>query len=475
MSRKISVTVTFVCLATALVMFLPARLPHSSSLAQTPERQQKPVKPPGEDEPVAVTERKPPEGFPVEERLGPSQFGSFYAPQIRNDGEIAFIGRFTNSTATGAGQGIFVISKDGGWRFVRSTDPVSNLSEKLNNVGPFTFSNDGSVVFTATFGRRNPLHPATTPETPAGDAAAMLNSSNSNLGVFVWKGGVLSNVYQLGTEVPNLPSRFSAFSNPTMNSKGVIAFIAAYVDPDGRGIFIKEGNDLRIVARSGQRISAKETATFSEHFYPSRLNDNNEIAFFARMGSGSAIMVSRPSGIEVIARDGMLSPVRGGKYIGFGNRAPAINDKGEVAFIGFYSGVSAGRAVFAKGAGPARVIARTNDKTSKIEFSDFMQPSINNRGDVCFIGRSGGRSQGIYVKSAKGLELIAQTEQVPPGYEKGSEFNNFHMPSINDNGDVVFYAQLKSNKFAIFKKDSSGLKKVIQRGDPVPPQAVMAN
>ena len=167
---------------------------------------------------------------------------------------------------------------------------MSNLPEKLNNVGPFTFSNDGSVVFTATFGRRNPLHPATTPEIPAGDAAAMLNSANSNLGVFVWKGGVLSNVYQLGTNT-NLPSRFSAFSNPTMNSKGVIAFIAAYVDPDGRGIFIKEGNDLRIVARSGQRISAKETATFSEHFYPSRLNDNNEIAFFARMGSGSAIMV----------------------------------------------------------------------------------------------------------------------------------------------------------------------------------------
>ena len=82
MSRKISVMVTFVCLATVLVMFLPGRLPHLSSLAQAPERQQKPVKPPGEDEPVAVTERKPSEGFPLEERLGPSQFGNLRS-QIR--------------------------------------------------------------------------------------------------------------------------------------------------------------------------------------------------------------------------------------------------------------------------------------------------------------------------------------------------------------------------------------------------------
>jgi len=474
MSRKFSLELLLVCLVMVLLTVLPSNIPGSNPLAQTPERPQKPAKPAGEDEPVAVTERKEADVFPVEEKLGPNQFGSFYAPQIRNDGAIVFIGRYTNPTATGAGQGVFSLGQDGSWHFVRNTDKVSNLNEKMQNVGPFTISSDGAVIFTASFGRKNPLHP-NTPEVGPNDAAALLNSSNSNLGIFVWKDGVVTNLYQLGIEVPNMPSRFSSFSNPSINSKGAVAFVAAYIDPDGRGLFIKEGNNLRVVARSGQRVSAKDTATFSEHFYPSRLNDNNEIAFFIRLGSGSAIMVSRPSGLEVIARDGMLSPVRGAKYIGFGNRAPAINDKGDVVFVGFYSGVNAGRAVFVKGVGPTRIVARTNDKTSKFPFSDFMQPSINNRGDVCFIGRSGGRNQGVYLSTKKGLELIAQSEQVPPGFEKGSEFNNFHMPSLNDNGDVVFYAQLKSSKYAIFKKDATGLKKVIQRGDPIPPQAVVAN
>ena len=467
MSRKLGFSFLLLCFVVGMVAITPSAFQNVSLHAQTPERPQKPAKPAGEDEPVAVTERKTNEPLLREDRLGPNQFGSFYAPQISNDGEITFIGRY--STSTGAGQGIFSLAKDGTWRFVRNSDKVSNLPEKMFNVGPFTISNDGAVIFTATFGRRNPLHP-NAPEV-APDSAAMLNSANSNLGIFVWKNRELTNIYQLGTEVPNLPSRFSTFSNPSINSKGVIAFVAAYIDPDGRGLFLKDGNDLRILARSGQRVSAKDTATYSEHFYPSKLNENNEIAFFVRLGSGSAIMVSRPSGVDVIARDGMLSPVRPGKYIGFGNRAPAINDKSEVVFVGFYSGVNAGRAVFVKGAGPTRVVARTNDKTSKYQFTDFMQASINNRGDVCFIGRSGGRSQGIYVASKKGLELIAQTEQLPPGFEKGNEFNNFHMPAINDNGDVVFYAQVRPNKFIIFKKDATGIKKVVERGDAIPPQA----
>jgi hypothetical protein len=443
------------------------RLPQSQQPPQRPVQGERPAKPVSEDEPVAVTERKVVETAPTSEPLGPNQFGTFYGAQINNEGDVIFLGRYTDVNAPGRfGQGIFVKTKSGSWRYVRNADKVSNLNEKMINVGPFNVASNGNVIFTATFGRTNPLHKQQSQ--PAGDES-LLNSANSNLGIFVWKDGVVSNLYHLGMEVPNLPSRFSSFSNPSINSKGAIAFVAAYVDPDGRGLFHIEDGKLRIAARSGQKISPTETVTFSEHFYPSRINEKGEVAFFARLGNGSAIMVSRPSGIDIIARDNTLSPVKGAKYIGFGNRAPTINDKGDVAYAGFYSGPNAGRALFLKPAvGPARIVARTGDPTSKLAFSDFMQPSLNNRGDVVFVGRTGGRIHGVFLKTARGLEVIARSDELPPGYVKGAEFNNFHMPSVNDQGEVVFYAYLKNAKFGIFKKDASGLKMFLQRGDAIP-------
>jgi hypothetical protein len=104
-----------------------------------------------------------------------------------------------------------------------------------------------------------------------------------------------------------------------------------------------------------------------------------------------------------------------------------------------------------------------------------MQPSLNNLGDVVFVGRIGGRTHGIFLKTARGLEVIARSDDLPPGFEKGSEFNNFHMPSVNDHGEVVFYAYLKNAKFGIFKKDASGLKMFLQRGDALPIDATKTN
>ena len=445
----------------------------SYAQSQQPPQRPTPAKPVSEDEPVPLTERKEVESLLTATPLGPNQFGTFYGAQINNDGDVTFIGRYSDVNALGRfGQGIFVKTKAGSWRFVRNAGKISNLNEKMINIGPFNVASNGSVIFTATFGRSNPLHKQSQPASEE----ALLNSANSNLGIFVWKDGIVSNLYHLGMEVPNLPSKFSSFSNPSINSKGAIAFVAAYVDPDGRGLFHIEDGKLRIAARSGQKIAPTETVTFSEHFYPSRINEKGEVAFFARLGNGSAIMVSRPSGIDIIARDNTLSPIKGAKYIGFGNRAPAINDKGDVAYAGFYSGPNAGRALFVKGAvGPPRVVARTGDPTTKIAFSDFMQPSLNNLGDVVFVGRIGGRTHGIFLKTARGLEVIARSDDLPPGFEKGAEFNNFHMPSVNDHGEVVFYAYLKNAKFGIFKKDASGLKMFLQRGDALPFDATKTN
>jgi hypothetical protein len=248
-----------------------------------------------------------------------------------------------------------------------------------------------------------------------------------------------------------------------------MAFIAAYIDPDGRGLFISENGKLRIAARSGQRLKPNEPQVFSEHYYPSRINERGEVAFLARVGVGAGIFVLRSTGIELIAIDGVPSPIPGAKYLGFGNRTPAINDKGEVAFSGFYDGPNAGRALFYKGVGPTKLVATSTDKTAKYRFTDFMNPAINNRGDILFVGKLEGIRDGIFLKTAQGIEAIAIKGDVPPGMKPGQEFNNFaQQPSLNDRGEVVFYAQLKNATVGVFLKDATGLHSVVMRGDKVP-------
>lgn len=421
--------------------------PPQSSKPQTPAN---PVK---EEDPVPVGERPVEMPAPVMATVGPDQFGSFYGPQVNNRGDVAFLGRYMAPTApAGFGQAIFIRSTDGEWRFVRDSDRAPGSTETLLSYGPYSISEQGDVILTASFSAKTPGP-----------------SERSSSGVFLRGSSGFTNVVKLGQDVPNMPSRYSSFSNPSVNTKGTIAFVAAYSDPDGRGLFVSEQGQVRIVARSGQRISANETLVFSEHYYPSSINERGEVAFLCRVGVGAGIFVTRSTGIELIAIDGRPSPVVGAKYLGFGNRTPSINDKGEVAFSAFYDGPNAGRALFFKGTGPTKLVLTSTDKTLKYKFTDVMNPELNNRGDIAFIGRLEGRAYGIFVKSAKGIEPIAMTGELATGMKAGEEFNNFaQQPSMNDRGDIVFYAQLKNGNVGIFIKDAKGLRPFVLRGDKLP-------
>jgi hypothetical protein len=463
--RSFTSLVVFIVVVSVAVAFdgVYARQPQT----RPAEKSQKPAEPAKEEDPVPVTERSRPAQPLFSDALGPDQFGSFYGPQINNRGDVAFIGRHRSLTAPdGFGQAIFVKTAQGQWKFLRHSDRPTNLNETNFVYGPFSFNDGGDVIATAAFGSRTPVRQ------PAPDAgAAIQTSAEKNLGIFLKHADAFSNLLQLGQEVPNMPSKFSGFSNPSINTKGTIAFVAAYSDPDGRGLFIMEGGKLRIVARSGQRVSPDSPAVFSEHYYPARINELGEVAFLSRVGVGAGIFVARGNNVELIAIDGKPSPIKGAKYLGFANRAPSINDKGEVVFSGFYDGPTAGRALFYKGVGaaPVKLVLTSSDKTLKYKFTDVMNPEINNRGDIAFIGRLEGRAYGIFVKTAKGIEPVAVTGDVAPGLKAGEEFNNFaQQPSINDNGDIVFYAQLKNANVGIFIKDSKGLRPFVMRGDKLP-------
>ena len=422
---------------------------------------------PKEEDPVPINARPREVPAPDAPAIAPGQFGIFQSPQINNRGDIAFVARYPVEPPANFGQGIFVRHADGKWSALRDVDRPTNLQESGFAFGLFDLNDLGDLTLTASFGKKPLLHGDT-----HGGTTPATTSFDKNSGVFTRTAQGFQNHFTLGQEVPNMPSRFSSFSNASMNSKGTMAFVAAYIDPDGRGLFISENGKLRIAVRSGQRVKLNQPQVFSEHYYPSRINEKGEVAFLGRVGVGAGIFVLRATGTELIAIDGAASPIPGAKYLGFGNRTPAINDKGDVAFSGFYDGPKAGRALFFKAAGAAatKLVITSSDKTGKYQFTDFMNPAINNQGDIVFVGRlEGGMRYGIFVINAKGVQPVALQGDVPPGMKPGQEFNNLtQQPAINDRGEIVFYAYLKNATVGVFLKDAKGLRPVAMRGDKIP-------
>ena len=451
----------------------PAQQPTPQQPAPQQPAQQKPAQQ-NEDGPVAITERAKVEK-PLEVKTITSEdFGNFRPPIINNKGEVAFVSLFSlPDSKSGYSQAIFVRGVDGSWKITRQGEKAVNLPKGIYGFGGLmAFNNNGDLTFIADFGDE-PAKPAPALD-PNDPSAAPAPPQNKSL--YVKSSSGLKSLLKLGEEVPAMPSHFSGFANASTNSQGVTAFIGTYSDPDGKGLFMIEGGKLRLVCRSGQRIGNGEEGTFSEHYYPTHINERGEVAFLARIGDKSGIFVSRPKGIELITIGAKPAPMKDANFIGFGNRSPALSNSGETAFVGFYDGPDAGRGLFTKGAdGPMKVVAKSGDKIgdTNYAFTDFLYPAINARGDIVFLGKYGGRNQALFIKTAKGIEMIAAADQPVPGGPKEETFNNFTQPSINDRGEVAFYAQTKNPKtgveVGIFIRDEKGnLKMLVRRGEKMP-------
>jgi len=413
-----------------------------------------------------VTERRKPVVQATPVPVGPDQFANFGFPSINHKGDVAFLGRYPSpSSPQGVGQAIFIKFANGTWRVVRENEKILNLDAHVTDFTNPVINDNGEVIFIAQFKTAPALQPVNSQTEKPGEPSVPTN------GIFITAPTGIKNLIQTNQEVPNMPSKFSGFANVSFNSKGLIAFIGTYADPDGRGLFIMDGENLNLIVRSGQRTGPEGQGVFSEHYYPSTVNERGEVAFFSRISGGGGIFVRRAEKVEAIAIQGKASPITDTKYIGFGQVNPAINRKGEVAFVGFYDGPDGGRALFFKGEGPAQVVAKSGDNIpgTTYNFTGFDRPSINARGEIAFIGTYGGRTRGIFLKTEKGIEVIALSEQKIPGNSK-DEYNHFYQPVLNDRGEVIFTSALKSGVLGLFIKNASGVRSFLQRGDKLPPK-----
>lgn len=245
--------------------------------------------------------------------------------------------------------------------------------------------------------------------------------------------------------------RFHVEGQPAItpvNDRGQVAFFATLARARAsEGIFLGDGTRIKVIAATGAPVpGGGKLASFAEHPVPA-LNRVGAVAFTASIAEGKAsegVFLFSKHRLRVIALSGSASPdISGGIFAEF--QAPALNDSGEVAFL---AAVRRGRdtldTIYLRRAGTLRKIAVAGDPApGGGTFSAFGAPALNNKGEVAFAAviDSGSVTGGIFMASITGTRMLVGAGTPEPYGGIFAQFSD--RVSINGAGSVLFNAVLK--------------------------------
>jgi hypothetical protein len=135
---------------------------------------------------------------------------------------------------------------------------------------------------------------------------------------------------------------------------------------------------------------------------------------------------------------------------------PALNDLGQVAYFALLKGTGVGNnnnaAIYAGDLDNLKIVARERDPapgTAKgVEYSNFVSPTLNDVGQVAYFALLIGgdvidsNNTAIYAGSFASPQLVAREGSAAPGTPAGVNYSDIGTPALNDAGQVAYYSAL---------------------------------
>lgn len=305
------------------------------------------------------------------------------------------------------------------------------------------------------------------------------------------------------TEGDQVPSgriqTMRARSSIFLNARGAVALSAQIAGGPGAVpgtssaiLLAREGAVTKIAgAGDTEPVSGGTFESVSLPLYvPAPLNDAGQVVFFGSVFTG--IPGSYPKGLFVgsegapvkrVAVTGQTAP--GGRpfyNLNVNDSSPAINESGQVAFVattGTSTSQRRGIYLFTPTSNPElqKIVEPDDPGPAGTKFVGLAYPSLNNPGQVAFMATLagsplGGPTGGVFVGSPSGLASLALDGELAPAGGSFSIATARPDVQMNDQGDVVFRADLKqgtSDSGYFLRRGSSGLvEKLVLQGEAAP-------
>ncbi len=402
--------------------------------------------------------------------------GEFGTPVLNDLGQIAFLGTTSNEVGVQR-RGIFRGNSQLVSKIAFENDAVPDGNGSFDRFGITAINNSNQVMFQGRF-------------------KSTAQGSLDDSAIFRAEGDALTQLVRAGDMTPDHSGPYVWMFSPTFNHAGAVAFAGHALGQTGMpsdfsGSYIVDEQGVAMVARQDSPAPAGDT--FANDGYLSTINQLGQVAFHAGLkradGSyiGGGLFRGDETDLVEVIRPGMAAPDENGVFTEFSG--PALNDRGEVAFQGYFTGTTGGTnddgGIYVETSAGLIQVAREGQAVPNGNgvFGSFRNSAggtspvaLNNAGDVVFeaaLSRTsnGNRNNGgLYIGDGQSIMEIVREGATPPdgkGY-----FIGFGDPGLNHSGQVGFVAALegagvpRGSDFGLYSYDrSAGLVQIARTGD----------
>jgi hypothetical protein len=400
---------------------------------------------------------------------GGGTFRSFSSLSLNSNGHVVFRG-----DVSGGAAGIFLVAGTTVTRIVTTSDPAAKGS--LNDagqvayvlgqgaVGAYLFS-QGQVTTLALAGDPAPGGGSFTsfdsPSVNAAGQTAFTGVLSTGIsGVFLFSEGGVTSVMHPGDGSPD-GDTFTYGETPAMNAQGQVAFTGRLLNSVGGVYLFSQGAIVRI---AGQGDVVPRAPMFWEAFFPV-INGAGTVVFTGELFPGVGALFDQ--NVNRLFGGGDPAP-QGGAFTTFGI-PPAVNDGGQLAFVGASSRSNTFDLFLSSNGALVRVAANGDSAPGGGMFTDFGSQllSMDNSGRIAADAAvlAPGRS-GLFLFSYSDPLALVQVGDAAPG---GGTFDQIGPGSMNGAGQVVFQAIVTSpGRSGIFSWSGGSTSSVAQTGDAAP-------
>jgi len=267
----------------------------------------------------------------------------------------------------------------------------------------------------------------------------------ARLGIYTARNGAVVPVVATGQSAPS-GGVFTDFANPTINDHDVIAFVGRTNGTGQEGIFTNIEGTTTIAVMGGWPAPTGGLFQFFLDGSPA-LNDRGQIAFVAATTEHSTqgVYVLSEGRIASVVTTDDTAPV-GGPFTEFG--FVTVTDAGTVGFVGRTARSAVREALYATGRAVLVTLARQGETVDGAVLTTFTNAAMNNAEDMVFEpGMPDVFPHAVYLARRTGVAVLVRAGEAAPG---GGRWTAFSQPVVNDHGAVAFIAETDDGRHGIY-------------------------